>query len=312
MLLSAEQVEVLGPRVAAPDYSPASRERRLAEKGMAAGNPVMLRIFKQEGELELWMKKGDRFERYATYPICHFSGKLGPKLREGDRQAPEGFYSVSLQQLHPKGRRPRSFDIGFPNRFDRSYRRTGSYIFVHGGCTSTGCFAMTDPVMAEIYALGERALQEGQQRIEVHAFPFRMTDANLTAHAESHWHDFWLDLREGYDLFERSHLPPAVAICAGKYAIASGESHPDGVPPPGYDAAFLGLCGDPPSDPAATAVSVVAKKTVSRVQRLASRAHRGRFKGRNARKNYASARRARMAAYAKRMRTAASRRAAED
>jgi murein L,D-transpeptidase YafK len=272
----------------------------------------MIRVFKQESELELWMLKGDRFELFATYPICFWSGKLGPKLREGDRQAPEGFYSVSARQLHRKGRRPRSFDIGFPNALDRSFGRTGSYILVHGGCTSIGCFAMTDPAMAEIYALTERALQEGQQRIEVHAFPFRMTETSMAAHAESHWHDFWLSLKEGYDLFERTRLPPAVSVCAGKYVFASGESPPDGVPPPSYEAALGGLCGDAPPDPAAAIAGAAANRAAGLVYRLATRAHRGRFTGRNARKNYAAARRARMAAHGKRVRTAARRASADD
>jgi murein L,D-transpeptidase YafK len=306
VILSPEQLEVLSPKARVPDYSPAARERRLAEGGFTSGSPIMIRIFKQESTLELWMQKEGRFERFATYPICFWSGKLGPKLREGDKQAPEGFYSVNLQRLYPRGRRPRSFDIGFPNLLDRSFGRTGSYIFVHGGCTSTGCFAMTDQVMSEIYTITERALQEGQQRIEVHAFPFRMTETNLAAHAESEWYDFWLNLKEAYDLFERTHIPPAVSICDRKYVIANGESPPDGVPPPGYEAAVSGMCAEPADAEVATAS--LRTKRAGRAYRLSSRTHRGRFMGRNVRKNYAAARRARMAAYAKRMRTAASRR----
>jgi murein L,D-transpeptidase YafK len=118
-------------------------ERRLAAKGFAEGSPVMIRIFKSESVLELWMRKGDRFELFDSYPICHWSGT--------DKQSPEGLYSVGLEQLHLKGHRPRSLNIGFPNALDRAYARTGSYILVHGGCTSTGCFAMTDPVMKEIF-----------------------------------------------------------------------------------------------------------------------------------------------------------------
>src|SRR5215468_4219715 len=156
-----------GPAAGPAPFSPADRERRLTEKGLVAGSPVMIRIFKQDSELELWIEREGRFEHFNTYRICFWSGGLGPKVREGDRQAPEGFYSVGLQQLYAKGRRPRSFDIGYPNTFDRSLARTGSYILVHGGCSSTGCFAMTDPVMDEIYALSEQALREGQDRIEV-------------------------------------------------------------------------------------------------------------------------------------------------
>jgi hypothetical protein len=209
---------------------------------MTAGSPVMIRIFKQESELELWIVSQGRFELFATYPICFWSGKLGPKLREGDRQAP---YSVSLDQLYEKGRRPRSFDIGFPNAFDRAFARTGSYILVHGGCSSIGCFAMTNPVMDEIYALSERALREGQDRIDVHVFPFRMTETNLAVHAESRWHGFWLNLKEAYDAFERTRVPPRVGICDRRYIVDESGLANEAVAPPdnGAPTAF-GICED--------------------------------------------------------------------
>ena len=139
--------------------------------GFSPGSPVMIRIFKRESQLEVWMLKDARFELFAVHPICYWSGRLGPKEREGDRQAPEGFYSVGIQQLHLIGRHPRSLNIGFPNAFDRASNRTGSYILVHGGCTSVGCFAMTDPVMEQIYALSEKALHGGQDKIQVQIFP---------------------------------------------------------------------------------------------------------------------------------------------
>ena len=173
--------------LAAADLT-SGRDRRLADKGLAAGSPMLIRIFKAEFELELWMRKGERFELFATYPICYWSGTLGPKLHEGDKQAPEGFYAVGLNQIHRRGRWPRSLNIGYPNALDRAHARTGSLILVHGGCTSTGCFAMTNPVMAEIYALAEQALQQGQERIPIHVFPFRMTEANLAARGAAHQH----------------------------------------------------------------------------------------------------------------------------
>ena len=88
--------------------------------------------------------EGRPLRRFATYPICLWSGRLGPKLREGDRQAPEGFYTVSAEQLNPNSRWHRSFSLGFPNAFDQAHGRTGSFIMVHGGCPSIGCYAMTD------------------------------------------------------------------------------------------------------------------------------------------------------------------------
>ena len=298
----AGQTEPAAQPPPGPAFTAADRDRRLAEKGLAAGSPVMIRIFKQESELELWMQRDGRFELFATYPICFWSGRLGPKLREGDRQAPEGLYSVSLDQLYEKGRRPRSFDIGFPNTFDRAFARTGSYIFVHGGCTSVGCFAMTNPVMDEIYALSERALREGQDRIEVHAFPFRMTEANLAVHEESPWLAFWLNLKQAYDVFERTHLPPRVGVCDKRYIVGEGGQAEEVVAPPdnGAPTAF-GICEDaiagivPLAGARAEAAYVVAR------HRVASRPRGRRSAGRNVRANYAAARRARLAARARRV-----------
>ncbi len=192
---------------------------RLDAKGLKAGAPIFIRVFKAESELEVWMRKGGTFELLATYPICHWAGTIGPKLREGDKQNPEGFYSVGARQLHRIGRWPRSLNLGYPNSFDRAWGRTGSYILVHGGCSSAGCFAMTNAVMAEIFELSEQALRAGQPRVEVHVFPFRMTEANLAPHAKGPWIDFWRNLKEGYDAFEETRLPPRVGLCDRRYVI---------------------------------------------------------------------------------------------
>jgi murein L,D-transpeptidase YafK len=194
---------------------------RLSEGGLVAGDAILIRIFKEESELELWMSNGTVFQLFATYPICYWSGKLGPKEREGDRQAPEGFYEVKAGQLRLTGRHPRSIDIGFPNAFDRSLGRTGSLILVHGGCTSIGCFAMTDAVMGEIYDLAEQAIGNGQAEIQVQIFPFRMGEEKVAAHAGSSWYGFWRNLKEGYDAFELTHVPPRIAACGGRYLIGS-------------------------------------------------------------------------------------------
>jgi murein L,D-transpeptidase YafK len=198
-------------------------DAKVSAAGFTAGSPVMIRIFKRESELELWIRKDNTFQLYASYPICFWSGKLGPKQREGDRQAPEGFYSISLAQLRAVGRHPRSLNIGYPNTFDRALRRTGSYILVHGGCTSVGCFAMTDPIMEEIYGLSARALGQGQDRISVHIFPFRMTEENLAPYMNSRWHGFWRNLKDGYDAFEASQAPPNIRVCRGRYVINPTE-----------------------------------------------------------------------------------------
>ena len=204
----------------------AELERRLADKGVALGTPLMIRIFKMESELEVWVEKGARFELFATYPICNWSGVLGPKQTEGDRQSPEGFYSIGSRAMHRKGRWPRSLDIGYPNTFDSAHGRTGSYILVHGGCTTIGCFAMTNAKMEEIFALSEAALQSGQERIPVHVFPFRMTRRTWTANADSPWSGFWANLKEAYDAFERTRIPPRISVCGEQVRAWDEPSDP--------------------------------------------------------------------------------------
>ncbi len=286
-------------RVPVPSTSAADREQRLTQKGMTAGSAMMIRIFKAESELEVWLRKDDRFELFATYPICFWSGKLGPKLREGDRQAPEGLYSVGPTQLRRRGRWPRSFDIGFPNELDRARSRTGSYILVHGGCTSTGCYAMTNPVMDEIYALSTQALQQGQHHMPVHVFPFRMTEANLAQHADSVWHPFWQNLREAYELFERTRVPPRVSVCGRKYMVRDGALSASWYAP---EEATPAACDEGDSDPVSVLSSAKhsSRSNTHRLRKAVSRHRVRRAKGRNVRKTYAAARRARMAAHARR------------
>jgi murein L,D-transpeptidase YafK len=196
---------------------------RLAAHGAKLGVPVYLRIFKLESEVELWIVKDGRFVHFATYPICLWSGQLGPKLKEGDRQAPEGFYTVAAEQLNPNSRMHRSFSLGFPNVFDRAHGRTGSFLMVHGGCASTGCYAVTDPVVDEIWRLVTAALEQGQVRFPVHVFPFRMTDRNVRLRRGDQWAGFWADLKKGYDLFEQSRMPPVVNVCKGRYVFEAGS-----------------------------------------------------------------------------------------
>ena len=199
-------------------------DSRLAAHGVAPGAPVFVRIFKLEFELELWLKRGDRFHLFATYPICRWSGALGPKLREGDWQAPEGFYTVDAKALNPHSRWHRAFNLGFPNGLDQAHGRTGSYLMVHGGCSSIGCYAMTDPVIDEVWRLVTAALQRGQRRFHVHIFPFRMSEENLARRRQEPWAGFWRDLKPGYDLFEEMRLPPRISVCQGRYAAAPGSA----------------------------------------------------------------------------------------
>jgi len=210
------------PLPGTPDL--ARLDERLATHGAKLGMPVYVRIFKLESELELWVEKDGRFVHFATYPICLWSGRLGPKLREGDRQAPEGFYTVAAEQLNPNSRMHRSFNLGFPNIFDQAHGRTGSFLMVHGGCASVGCYAVTDPAVDEIWRLVTAALDQGQARFPVHVFPFRMTDRNVRLRKGSRWDGFWADLKQGYDLFERSGVPPVASVCKGRYEFAAGST----------------------------------------------------------------------------------------
>jgi murein L,D-transpeptidase YafK len=197
---------------------------RLEANGLALGAPVFIRIFKREFELEMWMKRDDRYHRFAVYPICRWSGDLGPKLMEGDGQSPEGFYTIDRRALNPNSRWHRSFNLGFPNAFDRSHGRTGSFLMVHGGCSSIGCYAMTDPVIDEIWRLVVAALDGGQRMIHVHAFPFRPTADNLANRQDNPWLPFWQDLKDGYEAFEATQVPPSVTVCAGRYRVEARQS----------------------------------------------------------------------------------------
>jgi murein L,D-transpeptidase YafK len=198
-------------------------DERLRAQDLAEGRPIYIRIFKAESELELWMQNGKgTFSRLATYPICHWYGSLGPKLKEGDKQSPEGFYRVGAPQTRLVGRWRKAFNLGFPNLHDQRLNRTGSYILIHGGCSSVGCFAMTDPVQDEIYRLATAALAKGQERFSVHVFPFRMTAENMQRYAGHAGSDTWADLKPAYDSFERTHVPPRIALCGLRYKIADG------------------------------------------------------------------------------------------
>lgn len=191
---------------------------RLFAEQIPLGAPMMIRVFKAEASFEVWMQKGGVYVPFVSYPICYFSGGLGPKLREGDRQAPEGFYGINEELLHHGGRWRRSLNIGYPNAFDRANGRSGSAILVHGGCDSIGCFAMTNAINAELYDLVSAALRH-QRHVPVHVFPFRMTDEAMAALPAGAWRDFWGDLKLGYDSFERTRLPPHVSVCRKRYHV---------------------------------------------------------------------------------------------
>ena len=150
-------------------------------------------------------------------PLC--PGGLGPKIMEGDLQSPEGFYKVSARQMNPKSQYHLSFNLGFPNAFDKSYNRTGTFLMVHGKCKSVGCFAMTDVLIEEIYALAREAFAGGQKAFEVQSLPFRMTPANMQRFRRHDAYNFWRNLKQGYDAFEATQLPPKIDVCARRYIV---------------------------------------------------------------------------------------------
>lgn len=193
---------------------------RLGKMGMNPQSPIFVRIFKQESELELWKQRADgRFYLFRTYPICNWSGDIGPKRRKGDKQSPEGFYTVAKWQMNPNSSFHLAFNLGYPNAYDKAHGRTGDFLMVHGRCKSAGCYAMTDALIEEIYALAREAFAGGQKKFEVHAFPFRMTDANLARYRKNPNYAFWKTLKEGYDYFEITHRPPKVVVCQRKYVV---------------------------------------------------------------------------------------------
>src|ERR1700704_6076834 len=192
----------------------------MVEKDMDLNSPILVRLFKQEAELEVW--KQDRSGRFAllkTYPICRWSGDLGPKVREGDRQAPEGFYAISPAQMNPQSQYYLSFNTGYPNAYDSALGHTGSQLMVHGDCSSRGCYAMTDEQIAEIYSLGRESFFGGQKSFQLQAYPFHMTALNMAKHRNNPNFAFWKMIKEGYDHFEVTKQEPRVDFCEKKYVF---------------------------------------------------------------------------------------------
>jgi murein L,D-transpeptidase YafK len=190
----------------------------MSTKGMSKDDPILVRAYKKESELEVWKRGSNgKYALLKTYPICRWSGQLGPKTREGDRQVPEGFYTVTPAQMNPNSNFYLSFDTGYPNAFDRSFGRNGGDIMVHGSCSSRGCFAMTDQNIAEIYAIAREALGAGQRGFQFQSYPFRMTAENLAKHRMDQNIAFWKNLKEGYDTFEVTKDELQVAVGKGRY-----------------------------------------------------------------------------------------------
>jgi murein L,D-transpeptidase YafK len=192
----------------------------MVEKDMDLQSPILIRLFKQEAELEVWKQnRSGKFELLKTYPICRWSGDLGPKVREGDRQAPEGFYSITPGQMNPQSAYYLSFNTGYPNAYDQALGHSGSQLMVHGDCSSRGCYAMTDEQIAEIYSLGRESFFGGQKAFQFQAYPFRMTALNMAKHRNNPNMAFWKMIKEGSDLFEVTRQEPKVDFCEKHYVF---------------------------------------------------------------------------------------------
>jgi murein L,D-transpeptidase YafK len=215
------------PTVSGRHMQPLS-ERMLADidaKNMEKESAILVRIFKEEAELEVWKEdKTGRFALLRTYPICRWSGDLGPKIKEGDRQAPEGFYTITPGLMNPNSNYYLAINTGFPNAYDRANGRNGGFLMIHGDCSSRGCYAMTDEQIAEIYSLARESFFGGQKSFQIQAYPFRMTPANMAKHRNSPHMAFWKMIKQGYDAFEVTRLEPKVDVCEKHYVFNAESS----------------------------------------------------------------------------------------
>ncbi len=207
---------------------PSATYTLMSEKGMSKSQPIVIRSYKKESELEVWKKRADgKYALLKTYPMCRWSGQLGPKVREGDRMAPEGFYAITPAQMNPNSSFYVSFNMGYPNAYDRSHGRTGAHLMVHGACSSAGCYSMTDDQIGELYALVREAQNGGQKAVQMQAYPFRMTAENLAKHRLDPNIAFWKNLKEGSDFFEVAKDEPSVSVAGGRYAFNRDGSQID-------------------------------------------------------------------------------------
>ena len=191
-------------------------------KGLNLGSDVFIRIIKDEDLLEVWLKANDKFKLLKKYEICDYSGGLGNKKKQGDNKSPEGFYYVKPNQLNPWSSYLLAFNIGYPNKYDRAHKYTGTYLMVHGNCCSIGCYAMTDENIKEIYTIIYTSFKAGQKFFRIHIFPFRMSDTNMKKYTTidyKEYYEFWKNLKQGYQIFEDSKIPPNVNVNNKKYTF---------------------------------------------------------------------------------------------
>ncbi len=232
LLVAACQGGVEGAKHLRP--IPAETVKLMAEKGMRKESPIVVRIYKEENKLEIWKRRDadGRFALLKDYEICRWSGTLGPKVREGDKQAPEGFYNVTQANLNPRSSYHLAVNMGYPNAYDRAHGRTGSHLMIHGDCLSAGCYALTDAQIEEVFSLAREAFRGGQSEFQIQAFPFRMTAQNMARRRNDPNFDFWQNLKEGSDHFEATGRIPTVNVCNRRY-VFNAETQSGGFEPAG-------------------------------------------------------------------------------
>jgi murein L,D-transpeptidase YafK len=179
---------------------------------------IYLRAFKTEKKIELWAKNtpDSVFKFIKEFPICEISGEIGPKRRFRDLQVPEGFYHIS--DLNPFSKYYLSMQINYPNASDsiRGVKgHLGNYIFIHGECVSSGCIAITNERIKELFVWSIEAYNSGQEQIDITIYPARLSDpvySGLITRYSKYQDDIslWTDLKKGYDLFEKNKVPPGV------------------------------------------------------------------------------------------------------
>ena len=192
-------------------------QNELNDKNLKPGSALYIRIFKEEDDLEIWVKSGQAYKFFKSYNICFFSGGLGPKVSEGDLKSPEGFYTIVPSQLNPASTYHLAINIGYPNKVERAKGCTGDAIMIHGICASNGCYAMTNDGIEDIYTLVYEAFAGGQKTMHLDIFPFRMDDEHMKKYANSSVISFWNNLKPGYELFERNHVPAEVGASGKEY-----------------------------------------------------------------------------------------------
>ena len=221
-----------GPKTYIPDSKRAADiravvwpklQKSLKDNGLRDDQPIYIRLFKEPGILEIWVKSGRKYKLFKQYLICTYSGGLGTKTLDHDGKCPEGFYNITPSQLNPVSNYHLAINVGYPNVYDQQHGYTGNAIMIHGDCRSIGCYAMTDPMIEEIYTMVYEAFAHGQQSISVNIFPFKLTSQNIDKYSNYPYVSFWKHLKPGYDIFERDHVPPTVAVVNKTYKFAEAK-----------------------------------------------------------------------------------------